>query len=316
MKVAVPKPGARHAARLSIPVWTQCVISGIRGQVSWYSLIFVLILLPECAAAQAPTKRVLILTGSDPNHVGFSIATTKGIPQETAPTVMTFDWRELQRWGISERSLPPGCLNLTTLPSFWELYKWYIIGLVVACVGEALLIAWLLINRSRRRWAEEAKDKLAAIVESSDDAILSETLDGIITSWNAGAERMYGYSASEIVGQHVSTLAPSDLKKEVAGILQQIRRGESVDHLETNRITKDGRRIDVLLTISPIRDEHRMIVGASTIAVPVVVITGHDSDETRSLALATFPVAYLRKPVNDQVLLDAIALALSHNLQR
>ena len=95
---------------------------------------------------------------------------------------------------------------------------------------------------------------------------MSETLDGTITSWNGGAEKTFGYPASEIVGQHVTTLVPADLKKEVAGILEQIRGGESVDHLETVRVARDGRRIDVSLTVSPIRDEHRMIVGASTIA--------------------------------------------------
>ena len=122
------------------------------------------------------------------------------------------------------------------------------------------------LDISERMQAEEVKNNLVAIVESSDDAILSKTLDGTITTWNAGAERMYGYPASEIVGQHVTTLVPADLKKEVAGILEQIERGESVDHLETVRVTRDGRRLDVSLTISPIRDEHMVIVGASTIA--------------------------------------------------
>jgi PAS domain S-box-containing protein len=129
-----------------------------------------------------------------------------------------------------------------------------------------LLIVWLLINRSRRQRAEEAKNNLVAIVETSDDGILSETLEGTITSWNAGAQKMYGYSAKEIVGQHVSTLAPPDLKKEVARILEQIGRGEVVDHLETTRVTKDDRRIDVSLTISPIRNERGVVTGASTIA--------------------------------------------------
>jgi two-component system sensor kinase FixL len=119
---------------------------------------------------------------------------------------------------------------------------------------------------TERRQAEEARNKLAAIVESSDHAILSKTLDGTITSWNAGAEKMYGYSANEMVGQHVSTLAPGDLKDEVAKILERIRRGDNVDHLETVRVTKDGRRIDVSLTISAIKDEHGTIIGASTIA--------------------------------------------------
>ncbi len=114
--------------------------------------------------------------------------------------------------------------------------------------------------------AEEAKRNLATIVESSDDAILSKTLDGTITTWNAGAERIYGYSTSEIVGQHVSILAPAERKEEVTRVLEQLRCGEKVDHLETVRVTRDGRRIDVSLTISPIKDEHGIVIGASTIA--------------------------------------------------
>jgi PAS domain S-box-containing protein len=188
------------------------------------------------------------------------------IAQETAPTAITLDWRELQRWGVSERSLPPGSVVRFRQPSLWELYKWRIVGVILLCILESLLILLLLISRRRHRVAEGAKDKLAAIVESSDDAILSETLEGTITSWNAGAERTYGYSAKEIMGQHMMTLAPTDLKNEVAAILEKIGRGESVDHLETTRVTKDGRRIDVSLTISPIRDEQKKIVGSSTIA--------------------------------------------------
>lgn len=129
-------------------------------------------------------------------------------------------------------------------------------------------VRMLGVNRdvTERRQADEAKNNLAAIVESSDDAILSKTLDGTITSWNAGAERMYGYSASEIVGQHVSILAPNDLKPELSYILERIKRGENMDHLETARLTRDGRRIDVSLTISAITNEHGAIIGASTIA--------------------------------------------------
>ena len=108
--------------------------------------------------------------------------------------------------------------------------------------------------------------RLAAIVASSDDAILGKTLDGTITTWNAGAAKMYGYSAREMIGQHVSMLAPADVGEEVPHILEQISRGEKVNRLETVRVTKDGRRIDVSLTISPITDERGMVVGASTIA--------------------------------------------------
>jgi len=140
------------------------------------------------------------------------------------------------------------------------------IGLSPIHSVEGILVLTAIVDITARKQAEETKNNLAAIVDSSDDAILSKTLAGTITSWNAGAEKMYGYSASEMVGQHVSTLAPTDRKEEVREILERIKRGERVDHLETVRVTRDGRRIDVSLTISSIEDEHGMIIGASSIA--------------------------------------------------
>jgi PAS domain S-box-containing protein len=119
---------------------------------------------------------------------------------------------------------------------------------------------------TERRRAEEHRARLAAIVESSDDVILGKTLEGIITSWNEGAERTYGYTAEEAVGQPISMLVPPERPNEIPRILESIRRGEKVDHFETVRVTKDGRRLDISLTVSPIRDATGEIVGASTIA--------------------------------------------------
>ena len=107
---------------------------------------------------------------------------------------------------------------------------------------------------------------IAAIVESSDDAIISKTLDGIITSWNAGATRLFGYEAREAIGQSIAIIIPPDRMVEEAGIIASIRRGERVDHLETVRHTKDGRRVEISVTISPIRDGNGAIIGASKIA--------------------------------------------------
>jgi PAS domain S-box-containing protein len=190
----------------------------------------------------------------------------QNIPRQTIPSAAMFDWRELRRWGIDEARLPAGSIVRFREFSIWELYKWRIIGAISIIVLQALGIVWLLFTRAKRRQAEEAKNNLAAIVETSDDAILSDTLEGIIISWNAGAEKIYGYSANEIVGQHISTLAPPELKGEVQGILERLSRGEGVDHLETQRVSKAGMRIDVSLTISPIKNERGTIIGASTIA--------------------------------------------------
>ena len=107
---------------------------------------------------------------------------------------------------------------------------------------------------------------LAAIVESSDDAIISKNLDGRILSWNAGANRIFGYRAEEVVGKSITIIIPKELRGEEAQILEKIRRGESVDHFDTVRLTKDGRRITISLTVSPVRDSRGIIVGASKIA--------------------------------------------------
>ena len=113
---------------------------------------------------------------------------------------------------------------------------------------------------------EETRSQLAAIVESSDDAIIGKTLDGIITSWNLGAERIYGYTSKEIVGRSISILSPPGRPDEVAQILKKIKRGECIDQYETVRLRKNGKQIDVSLTISPIRDAAGEIIGASTFA--------------------------------------------------
>jgi PAS domain S-box-containing protein len=111
-----------------------------------------------------------------------------------------------------------------------------------------------------------ASQYLAAIVESSDDAIIGKTLTGIITSWNKGAERMFGYTADEAVGQPITLIAPPETVKGMLQILERIRRGERIEHFETIRRRKNGERIHVSLTVSPVRDESGRIVGASKIA--------------------------------------------------
>ena len=109
----------------------------------------------------------------------------------------------------------------------------------------------------------QVRSLLAAIVESSVDAIASMTMDGIVTSWNSGAEAIYGYTAEEMIGRHVSVLYPPDRTEELEPILAQIRRGRQVHHFETQRVRKDGTVIDVSLSVSPIRGEGGAIVGAA-----------------------------------------------------
>jgi PAS domain S-box-containing protein len=123
----------------------------------------------------------------------------------------------------------------------------------------------LLLDISDREQAEMESARLAAIVASSDDAIVSKTLDGRISTWNAGATRIFGYDADEMIGQPITRIIPPELHDEEKRILALLRRGEHVDHYETVRVAKDGRRIDISLTVSPLRDKFGRIVGASKV---------------------------------------------------
>jgi PAS domain S-box-containing protein len=119
---------------------------------------------------------------------------------------------------------------------------------------------------TERKHAETALLRLAAIVESSDDAIISRDLNGLITSWNAGAQRMFGYAESELLGHPITTIIPPELWEEETRILQQLRAGAHIQHCETIRVTKQGKKVDVSLTISPMTDSEGRVVGASKIA--------------------------------------------------
>lgn len=113
---------------------------------------------------------------------------------------------------------------------------------------------------------DEAQARLAAIIESSDDAIVSKTLDGVIQTWNKGAERIFGWAADEVIGKPITIIIPPDRLGEEPNILARIRAGERIEHFETVRVTKDGRLIDISVTISPVRDASGCIIGASKIA--------------------------------------------------
>ena len=129
----------------------------------------------------------------------------------------------------------------------------------------------MTLDVTGKKEAAELQERLAAIVSSSDDAIISKDLDGIILSWNRGAERIFGYKAEEVIGKHVSMLAAPDCIDEIPAILARISRGESVDHYETKRKTKDGRILTVSLTVSPIRGADGTIIAASKVARDITV---------------------------------------------
>jgi PAS domain S-box-containing protein len=132
--------------------------------------------------------------------------------------------------------------------------------------GELFGTVLIFRDITERRRADHARAWLASIIESSDDAIVSKRLDGLITSWNQGATRIFGYTADEIVGKPITTIIPPELHAEERSILARLRHGERIEHFDTVRVAKDGRLLQISLTVSPIRDSHGEIVGASKIA--------------------------------------------------
>ena len=151
--------------------------------------------------------------------------------------------------------------------------------------GELLGAVLVFRDISERRRAEEADALLAAIVDSSEDAIVSKRIDGIITSWNAAAERMFEYTAGEAVGQPITIIIPADRLEEEAMIIGRLRQGERVDHFATVRVTKSGRPIHISVTVSPVRNKHGEVIGASKIARDITA--GIRADEERAALLTS-----------------------------
>jgi PAS domain S-box-containing protein len=163
------------------------------------------------------------------------------------------------------------------------------------------------------RRAEEERTRLAQIVESSDDGIIGKTTQGIITSWNRGAQKIYGYLPEEVIGRHISLLTPPSSPDEVPKILEKVRRGESIERLETTRVRKDGRVISVSLTISPITDDDGAIIGASTIARDITERKAAEREIVRLNASLAARAADLETANRD---LEAFNYTVAHDLRR
>jgi PAS domain S-box-containing protein len=167
-----------------------------------------------------------------------------------------------------------------------------------------------------RKLTEELRERLAAVVDSSDDAIISTTLDGTISAWNHGAEKIYGYEASEVMGKSMLLLIPSARASEEVDILTRIKAGENVEHFETVRVRKDGTMLDVSVTISPVRDGRGAVVGASKIARN---ITGQKADEREIRRLNEDLEERIAKRTKELEVtnreLEAFSYSVSHDLR-
>ena len=150
--------------------------------------------------------------------------------------------------------------------------------------SDGLFIVVSIVDITERQRAEEVEQRMAALVESAEDAILTKSLEGVVRSWNPSAERLLGYRADEMIGQPVTRLLPVDRQDEEAMILSQVRRGQRVAHFETQRRKRDGSFLDVSLTISPIRDRSGTIVGASKIMRDITLRKQSENELRRSNA--------------------------------
>jgi PAS domain S-box-containing protein len=176
------------------------------------------------------------------------------------------------------------------------------------------------VDITRIKLAEEALSQLAAIVESSRDAIISKTLDGVITSLNMGAERVYGYRSKDVIGKPISILAPRDRPDEIPRLLEKIKRGEAFIYFDTKRLRKDGKLIDVAITLSPVKNMTGQIIGIATIARDITErkraeeellsakmeaelyldLMGHDVNNMHQVAMGYLELAQDMVPVNDE----------------
>ena len=162
---------------------------------------------------------------------------------------------------------------------------------VLSVEGRSVGRVWSFRDVTQRHLSEITSRRLAAIVASSDDAIIGKDLNSIITSWNLGAERIFGYTAEEMIGTSIMRLIPPNRQAEEQEILARIRRGERVDHFETIRLAKDGRQLNVSITVSPIKDSAGHVVGASKVARDITERKKAEAALKKAIEEAERPIA-------------------------
>ena len=189
-------------------------------------------------------------------------------------------------------------------------YVWVLDEWVPICDDDGTVVAFqgVLLDISDRVKAEEERARLAAIVESAEDGILSCTLDGTILSWNHGAEKLFGYRADEAIGRNVAMLRPPEYLDEIEHLVERVQRGESVQGYETVRLTKDGRRIDVSLALSPVRDASGRVVSVASISRDVTALRQAERAlrlRDRALAAAANGILITDPTLPDNPIVDA-----------
>jgi PAS domain S-box-containing protein len=185
-------------------------------------------------------------------------------------------------------------------------------GAPIKSGGEMMGAVLIFRDITERRRAEQTRALLAQIVDSSDDAILSKSLEGTITSWNHAAERMFGWNADEAIGESITLIIPPELRDEETMILSRLRQGQRIEHFETIRVAKDGRRLNVSLTVSPVRNKYGEIIGASKIARNIT--SRVRAEEERSILLASERAARERAEAASRAKDEFVAM-ISHEIR-
>jgi two-component system CheB/CheR fusion protein len=222
----------------------------------------------------------------------FGYKRDQAIGQELASLIIPPEFRERHRAGLrhyletGEGPMLGKRLEVTALRADGSLVL-VELAITALCTGDEPMFTAYLRDITDRSRGEEASRRLAAIIESSDDAIVTKDLNGTITSWNAAAERLFGYKPDEIVGQSILTLIPTDRHHEEPGIIERVRRGQRIDHYETVRRRKDGTLFDISVTVSPLKDKKGQIIGASKIARDITDRIRNERRRTAQYAVAS-----------------------------
>ena len=286
----------------------------LKRQRKWFETV--LASIGDGVITADPDGKVTLLNPVAEQLTGWSAAEAKGQPLEKVFHIINEDTRaEVENPALRaiREGLIFGLANHTVLITR-EGQEIAIddSGAPIKSSGEILGAVLVFRDITERRRAEQARALLAGIVDSSDDAIISKSLEGIITSWNQAAQRMFGWTADEAIGKSILMIIPAELKDEESMILSRLRQGQRIDHFETVRVTKDGRRLKISLTVSPVRNKYGEIIGASKIARDIT--TRVQAEEERATLLASERAARERAEAASRAKDEFVAM-ISHEIR-
>src|SRR5207248_1764335 len=279
-------PNKQHRDKSSVTSASQTETRQTKQQRKWFEVT--LASIGDGVITTDVDGKVTMLNPVAESLTGWNNAEAKGQPLETVFHVVNEDTRaEVENPALRaiKDGVITGLANHTLLiTKDGREISIDDSGAPIKSGGELLGAVLIFRDITERRRGEQARMRLAGIVDSSEDAIISKSLEGIITSWNNSAERMFGYTPEEAIGKSIVMIIPSELRAEETMILGRLRRGERIEHFETVRVTKTGKRINLSLTVSPVRNKQGEIIGASKIARDITDKVRAERELTRLLA--------------------------------